>query len=235
MAQIKQPSRTDAPKNNPCTRREFLSTAAKGAAALALGFGNAGCMAPRTNVFQPPRTGRDGTASLTPDTLNAFEHAIRRSPIYRVELSGDDGAFGHWSYARIKNLESVGLSYYEISPQIRSDAGNRWRRPVFRAGQSQLQVFNIPVESTSIVGSDVLIAVGPDIASFSYYNSFAGGYRTVEIRIPPVPLGSSPTVEPLYSERDRNIVVLLLSADSGRAVRVDFDLVIGMASTTVYG
>lgn len=236
MAQ-KQITRTNAPGNADVlpTRREFIGTAVKGAAALALGLGGeAGCMAPRTNVFQPPRTGRDGTAALTPDTINAFEHAIRRSPVYRVELSGDGGAFGHWSYARVKNVESVGLSYYEISPEIRSEAGDRWHRPVFRTGPGQPQVFNIPVEPTSMVGSDVLVAVGPDLASFSHYHSVAGGYRTVEVRIPPVPLGPSPAIEPLYSERDGSIVVLLLSQDKARAVRIDFDLMIGMASTTAY-
>ena len=66
------------------------------------------------------------------------------------------------------------------------------------------------------------------------HNSFAGGYRTAEVRIPPVPLGPGPIVEPLYSERDRGIVVLLLSQDKAHAVRIDFDLVIGMASTTAY-
>jgi len=193
------------------------------------------CVMPSNNfdIFSPSN-GRGATIPLTEGISRSFERATWRSANYRVELSGEDGAFGSWAYYRLKQSNVTDLVFYEIQPNISQFHDEE---TVAYVGVGSGDFFNVRPEPARLVGSDVFIAAHAGRVLFAYYNSLTAEYETTSVRFDSGMVGPEHSVDVLYSERASSILVLFSSADAStpRLVRVRFDLSNAGHSVDYYG
>ncbi len=180
------------------SRRDFLA-AIPAVAALA------GCMAPNYDVFNPrsPR-GAEAVATLTEDIHRSFLQKVRRSPDYRVEISGRDGAIGPYSYRLVRREGED--RFYRFAPSLPS--GERERSPEVQLGPGS-QSFRLPIEPTGNFACDVLVNTRGNFVSFSFTNP-EGSWEEISTTLKDSP---SLRYEALYSPREGRLLVLASPTD----------------------
>lgn len=174
--------------------------------AIAAGLFFPGCMAPRYDVFRPAATHTaQESVPLTEDIYRAFEHAVRTSPNYHVEISGRDGAFGTFSYRAVRREGEDW--FYRFARSL--PFGERERSPEVQVGPGS-QSFMLPIEPTGNFGGSIIVVTYNNFVSISFPNPL-GSWEETSTRLRDSASGLR--FEVLYSQRENTLIVLASPTD----------------------